>query len=50
MTTPAGLSGFPVPLPANPALAGATAHVQAFLVGAGGTISSSTNGLTLVVQ
>jgi hypothetical protein len=50
VTTPAGLWGLPVPLPANPALAGTTAYAQAFLVGPSASIASATNGLQLVVQ
>jgi FG-GAP repeat len=50
VATAGGLYGFPAPLPALPSLAGTTAHVQGFLVGAGGAVTAATNGLTIVVQ
>ena len=50
VATPGGLFGLPTPLPANPALAGATAHLQAFLVNSMGAVVTSINGLTLIVQ
>jgi hypothetical protein len=50
VTTAKGVYGFPAPVPMNPALAGTTGYVQAFLFSAGGAPIAATNGLAIVVQ